>query len=238
MAEVDEVRAAAAAVVGGEFDCPDCERSFPSRASLAQHRRNAHSPAPRTRAAAKPAEPAPADLVVEVVVGKTVANLQVLGGYLSIVLPHTGLAIAGVPHPDSVPDERGRVRNPEAPPIVQSRALLAGRVLDQWARKDPRVLAAMNRFNQIFEISEVLELAAGVGAAVAVDVGAIPADLAIEVGPFAGANAIRPVHAVIGDVVDYVAEMRAQAEGAQLRDAPNGRAPDGAEVVEGGVEDT
>lgn len=223
-----EEEAAALGLSTDAFACDECEERFPSKASLAQHKRK-HGPA-RTRA--KPAAtPAPGDLVAEAVIGKAVANLQVIGGYLSIVLPHTGLAIAGVPG-----------EQPDDPPVVQSRAVLAGRVLEQWARRDERVLRALDRFNALFETSEAIELGASLGAAVAVDVGVVDPQLSIEVGPFQGERAIQPVRAVIGDVVDYVGAIREEEERQQAtqqrRPPPDGRAPDGAEVVSGGMEGT
>ncbi|HYR17898.1 MAG TPA: C2H2-type zinc finger protein [Myxococcales bacterium] len=223
----EETRAAAAAVLGEpEFVCADCGTPFRTKAGLAQHRRHTHAASART---APPTQPA--DALVAEVIGKTVANLQVMGGYLAVVLPHTGVALMGVPHPESTEAR-------PLPDVVQSRAAMAGNVLAKLARRDERVLAALNRFNQLFETSEVVELAAGLGAAVAVDVGAVPADLAIEVGPFTGTGAIQPVRAIIGDVVDYVAAARAQAEAQQPPRAPDGVAADGATVVSGGVEDT
>lgn len=220
----EETRAAAAAVLGESpgFPCSECDFVGSSASSLGQHKRK-HQVA---RAAKPPPRTTPGEAVVAEVIGKTVANLQVLGGYLSMVLPHTGIAIAGVPG-----EREGD------PPIVQSRAAVAGNVLELWAKRDARVLAALGRFNQLFETSAVVELAAGIGAAVAVDLGAVPADLAVEIGPFAGENAIQPVRAVIGDVIDFVGAMRQQA-GAARPAQPNGVAPDGAEVIEGGVEDT
>lgn len=212
------------------FPCPDCEFVGSNRAGLAQHIRHRHpEKAPRRPAASSSTRtaPAPSELVVETVVGKAVGNLQVLGGYLAVVLPHTGIAIAGVPG-----EREGD------PPVVASRAMMAGSVLAKWAQRDARVLQAMDRFNKLFETSEVVELAAGIGAAVAVDVGAVPADLAIDVGPFQGANAIRPVHAVIGDVVDYVAAVRQAETEARAQRAPDGVAQDGAAIVTGGMEET
>jgi hypothetical protein len=237
-----ELEELAAAVLGEKYSCDQCDAAFPSKASLGQHKRNAHPRAGRAPKELRIA-PAAADLVVDEVVGKAVANLQVLGGFMAMVLPHTGLAIAGVPHPDSVPNpDTGRARNPDAPPIVQSRAIMAGHVLEQWAKRDERVLKAMARFNALFETSEVVEVAAGVGAALAVDLGIVDAHMSVEVGPFTGDAAIRPVQAVIGDVIAYVdaaREQQAQAEAQRKeRAAPDGVAPDGAEIVAGGVEGT
>jgi hypothetical protein len=221
-----ELEAAAKALGLGDepaLPCPDCDRTFPTRMSLAQHRRSHRAPE------AKPGPSVmPSDLVVAEVIGKTVANLQVMGGYLSIVLPHVGVAISGVPG-----------EKPEDPPVVRSRAIMAGRLLEQWAKRDERVLKALDRFNALFETSEVVELAAGLGAAVAVDLGAVPADLAIEIGPFVGEQAIMPVRAVIGDVLAYV-ELVRQEQSAELTRpvVPDGRASDGAAVIHGGVEST
>lgn len=209
---------------GDELTCPDCGAGpFKNRLGLAQHRRWHKAPDARPGPT-----PAPSEVVVAEVIGKTVANLQVIGGYVSIVLPHTGLTLAGVPG-----EREGD------PPIVQSRAIIAGRVLEKWAMRDERVLKALDRFNALFETSEVVELAAGLAAAVAVDVGAVPADLAIEIGPFVGAQAIQPVRAVIGDVIGYV-ELVRQEQSAELTRpvVPDGRASDGAAVIHGGVEST
>lgn len=228
MAELTEEDLAQLGVSTTEFACPDCDFVATSKAGLAQHARKHRAP---KREPVREAVVAASDLVVEAVVGKTVANLQVIGGYVSIIFPHTGLAIAGVP------GERE-----SDPPIVQSRAIIAGRVLAKWAQRDERVLKALDRFNALFETSEAVELAAGIGAAVAVDVGLVDPHLAVEVGPFTGDRAIQPVRAVIGDVVDYVDGLRQEAErqqaAAQQRPSPDGIAPDGAEIVSGGMEDT
>jgi hypothetical protein len=226
----DEVREAAAAVLGDPklpWACDECDKAFSTKFGLGQHRRT-------HRAAEAPKEAprvAPSDLVVDEVIGATVANLQTIGGYLSMIMPHAGIAIMGVP------GERE-----SDPPIVRSRAIMAGGVLRKWAAQDPRVLQAAHRFNQLFEGSEVVEVAAGLAAAVAVDVGLVDPHLAVEVGPFQGAHAIRPVSAVIGDVVDYVDALRLsmadEMVAARQAPSPDGRAPDGAEVHLGGVTDT
>src|SRR3977135_2868940 len=107
---VDEETRAAGPAVRGEsavFRCSECDCVGSSASSLGQHKRK-HQVA---RAAKPPPRTTPGEAVVAEVIGKTVANLQGLGGHLSMVLPHPGIAIAGAPG-----EREG------APPIVQSRA--------------------------------------------------------------------------------------------------------------------
>jgi hypothetical protein len=223
-----EVSAAAEELLGGsgrdDFACSICDKEFTTRRALAMHGR-VHA---RERKQA-PARPAAPESAVQAVVEEAVGNAIVIGGYLSILLPHLGTAIAGVPSDD-----------PERP-VVRSRAEMAGGILIEHARRNPAVLNALERFNSLLKSSAVVEIAGSLAAAAAVDVGLVDPNMSIEVGPFQGEHAIRPVRAVIGDVVTYVEAARtaqAAANGRAYPQPDERRAQDGATVIQGGVEDT
>lgn len=223
------------------FPCPECERVLSTRPAMLAHvafkhkgiRLGAQKAKPAGKAAPasrerKPA-PLPTEAEVKVEIGKAVANLKTAGGFLSIVAPHTGVALAGVVGEPSREFPTGEI-------LVNSRAERAGRILEGWALRDYRVLEAIRRFNAIFEGSDAVSLAAELAAAVAVDVRVADPHLAIEVGPFRGENAIKPVEALIGDVVAYI---DATSEPTPERPPRVVEAmPGGGETISGGVENT
>src|SRR5205085_5167560 len=160
--------------------------------------------------------------------------------------PHTGIAISG--------DPGGNGRLP-----VQSRAVVAGDILAEYAKRDARVLEALQRFNAFFEGSAAAKLAVDMVAVVAVDIGVVDPHMEVEVGPFREGSAfgpLKPVEMVVGDVVAAVDNLRAQyapapevvAEVAVPSVAANGAAPaaparrsrKGAAptMIEGGVKNT
>jgi hypothetical protein len=236
---------AEAAVEGQEegFPCPECDRVLSTRPAMLAHIAFKHrgvklggagkskpagkAPAPATRER-KPA-PLPTEAEVKVEIGKAVANLKTAGGFLSIVAPHTGIAIAGVVSEPSREFPAGQI-------IVNSRADRAGRILEGWALRDYRVLEAVRRFNAIFEGSDAASLAAELGAAVAVDVRLADPHMALEVGPFRGENAIKPVEALIGDVVAYV-DANSEPEPERPPRVVESM-PGGGETISGGIENT
>ena len=228
MEVTDEERAAAAAVLDAAAEeaealrCATCGKGpYTSERNLAAHVKSAHGEGAarsRERNAARPAARTLGDAAVREVIGKTVANLITIGGYVTILAPHTGLALAGVPTADG------------ASWVVRSRAVQAGDLLEAHAKRDPRVLVALQRFNGFFEGSAAAELALSMGAAVAVDAGLVDPHMSLEIGPFTGENAIRPVEAVIGDVIAEVDRLRGEYQAAAAGEpapepepSPNGR---------------
>lgn len=173
------------------------------------------------------------ELVAEEVVAEAVANITTAALMFVVpVAPHVGFTIAGVPHPDE-PQDR-----PPQRWIVQSRAVIAGQALLEHAQRNPRILAAVHRFNLLFQNVALLEAAGAVVAAAAVDAHLAPPD-AVVVLP----GGIRyPIFApVIGDTIAYVAEMaglRQQAASVDLNGRPAAEREHDEMVVAGGVEAT
>jgi uncharacterized C2H2 Zn-finger protein len=180
--EGDELRQAAAAVVGsegeGDLPCPDCDRKFETRRSLAQHRRQAHVGERRKSGAHDVVT-----IALESERGPLVENMATVGTGVAMFLPHTGLTVV-------------------------SRAAVTADALIEVASRDRRLAIAIRRFNQFFKSGELVQVAISLGAAAAVDLGVLDPHLAIEVGPFTGELAIRPVEGLIGDVVAQVEKAR------------------------------
>lgn len=156
------------------------------------------------------------ELVAEDVVNEAVSNITAAALMFVVpVAPHVGFTIAGVPHPDE-PQDR-----PPQRWIVQSRAQIAGQALLEHAQRSPRILAAVHRFNLMFQNVALLEAAGAVVAAVAVDARLAPPDAVILLP-----GGLRyPVFApVIGDTIAYVAEMAGMREqaGVELNGRPAG----------------
>jgi hypothetical protein len=200
-----------------KYPCPECGDQFDTPFLLGRHRFQKHgvrstaTPDARRSHRKKTSGPsrtrptqtnrvAGVEEVARKEVDKAVGNLIVIGGYLTIVLPHTGLAIAG--------DEGGNGRLP-----VQSRAAIAGDLLFERAKRDARVLEALQRFNQLFEGSAAAKLVVDMAAVVAVDIGVVDPHMEVEVGPFREGTQfgpLKPVEMVVGDVVAAVDALRAQ----------------------------
>lgn len=172
------------------------------------------------------------DLIAEEVVGEAVANVTALAGFLMPIAPYTAVTLAGVPHPTESDAW-----------IVAPRAQMAGRVLLEHAKRDARVLRAIDRFNRMFQSVEALEVAASLVASVAVDAHVVDAHAAIALPGGAQAALLAPV---IGDTIAYIdAENEAQG-GAQQGPRMDGTAGtgspgtrhEGQTTVPGGVEAT
>ena len=145
-----------------------------------------------------------AELIAEDVVGDAVANVITLSGFLMPIAPYTAVTIAGVPDPEN-----------EGSMLVQSRAEMAGRVLLEHAKRNHRVLAAIARFNQLFQSVELVEVVGSVVAAGAVDAHVVEPDATIALPGGAQVPILAPV---IGDTIAYIAaqEDQARAQGIDL----------------------
>jgi hypothetical protein len=165
------------------------------------------------------------DLVADEVVGEAVANVITLSGFLLPLAPHVAITLAGVPDPE---DREAW--------LVKSRAHMAGNVLLEHAKRDARVLRAVDRFNRLFTNVEIVEVVASVGAAVAVDAKLIDPHATIRLPGGLEAPVLAPA---IGDVIAYVDAERAAMEQAPavVREHRND-APGQPVTVDGGVEAT
>jgi hypothetical protein len=207
-----------------ETEAEDRPRRTWTDAQRAAHRRRQEQ---RRAPEARPARPSPDDVADEVV-GEAVANVKVLAGYLAPFAPHVGAAVAGV-------------RGPDGSTIVESRAEIAGAILLEQARQDARVLRALARFNRLFGSVQLVDVLVGVGAAVAVDAQLVDAHATIKLPGGAEAPIL---HAVIGDVIQFVDSTRpAAAEPGRVDrngagDAEATLRREGQTVIEGGVAET
>lgn len=145
-----------------------------------------------------------AELIAEDVVGDAVANVITLSGFLMPIAPYTAVTIAGVPDPEN-----------EGSMLVQSRAEMAGRLLLEHAKRNHRVLAAIARFNQLFQSVELVEVVGSVVAAGAVDAHVVEPDATIALPGGAQVPILAPV---IRDTIAYIAaqEDQARAQGIEV----------------------
>lgn len=166
----------------------------PARRAAAENRR-------RTRSAAGVKDVrGDAELVAEEVIGEAVDNMITLAGFAMPIAPHTAVTIAGVPEPDTRPEE-GRW-------LVKSRAVMAGNVLLEHAKRNPRILQVVARFNLMFKNVELLEVAGAVVAAAAVDAKVVEPDAVVALPGGLEMPILAPV---IGDTIAYIAAQQAQA---------------------------
>src|SRR5215469_4398496 len=151
-----------------------------------------------------------AQLVAEDVIGTAVDNLKGVAGMFVIpVAPITGLTIIGVPAEGHKPGPTDWQETP-APGewAVPSRADMMGRALLPQVARNPRLLAMVDRFNQLFRNVELLEAAASIAAAVAVDAGVVPADATVTLPGGIHYPVLDPV---IGDVLEYMRSQQPEA---------------------------
>lgn len=255
MADLTQQEAAAA--LNGGLDpttCPECGREFETvqamRGHLASHRRGAsqdRAKQPPGAGTPKRAETVAVSQLLDTagreVVAKAVKNAKADAHILAFVAPHVGLAISGQ-DPDKQPAEWRR-DNPGAI-FVQSRAELAGELILEI--RDPDVLRTVLRvltaYNSLHEFTKGGKLIGDLAVAGAVDARVIPPDFKIEYGPIQ----LPIAEATIGDVVAewerrglYQRPEGPPPEGAEDGEhppwPPTGQPP-GAEVVQGGVENT
>jgi hypothetical protein len=130
-------------VTAEEEERTDTQGTRPKR-QWSEARRNAQ----RRRGTSAESTRPDSELIAEDAIAEAVANITTLAGYALPIAPYTAVTIAGVPHPDSTPERPLW--------IVQSRAELAGRVLLEHAKRNPRILAAVARFNLMFKNVELL----------------------------------------------------------------------------------
>lgn len=136
------------------------------------------------------------ELVAEQVIGEAVDNMITLAGFAMPIAPYTAVTIAGVP------GER------EGEWIVRSRALMAGNVLLEHAKRNPRILRVVARFNLMFKNVELVEVVGSVVAAGAVDAKLVPPDATIVLPGGIEMPVLAPA---IGDTIDYIAAQQAGA---------------------------
>src|SRR5438132_8894570 len=121
-------------------------------------------------------------------------NVRTDGALLAAtVAPHVGGAIHGVEG-----ERKGEW-------IVKSRAVMAGNLIRDRVRKDARLVRLLALFNQLHEVPEGLQLAASMGAAIAVDTGRLAADQEIAFQVFGREMKVAPARMAIPDVLDYIA---------------------------------
>jgi hypothetical protein len=160
------------------------------------------SPARRAAAAGRRRGPVDgqrpdAELIAEEVIGEAVANMTTLAGFLTPIAPYTGITIAGVPGKN---DENG---NPTW--IVKSRAEMAGSVLLEHAKRNRRVLAAVQRFNLMFKNVELLEVVGSVVASAAVDAKIVEPDASVKLP---GGAEFPILYPAIGDTIEFIASQQ------------------------------
>jgi hypothetical protein len=236
-------------VAGARPACPECGKEFDRPGQVTFHRIAVH----KYRAASKAAKartPGPSsadtgatDTQIEKDVRKAVGYVQGFGAILKMgPAQHTGTAIMGVEAPKGTAgalEDDGRVW------YVRSRAVMAQPTLIDQARRNVQIYRIIVAFNQFCESGVIIEAAAGIAAAVAVDAG-VPVNVGLKLGPIP----MRPIPLVIPDVLEWVAYEReraaAEAEAgggappptpAEPQQPANGEAPGGepAEVIAGDV---
>jgi len=173
------------------------------------------SPARRAAQSGRRSSPADtgrpdAQLVAEEVVGTAVDNLKGAAGMFIIpIAPLTGITICGVPAEGYEPGPADWQEQPKPGEwAVPSRADMMGRALLPQVARNPRLLALVDRFNQLFRNVELLEAAASIAAAAAVDAGAVPADASVTLPGGLQYPILEPV---IGDVLEYMRSQQPQA---------------------------
>lgn len=140
-----------------------------------------------------------AELVAEDVIAEAVDNITVLAGYAMPIAPYTAITIAGVPDPEQ-----------EGGWLVRSRAQMAGNVLLEHAKRNPRILAVVARFNLMFKNVELLEVAGSVVAAAAVDAKMVEPTATVKLP---GEIEFPILYPAIGDTIEYIAGQEALARG-------------------------
>lgn len=190
------------------------------------------------------------DLVADKVVGEAVDNVKAFSVmFLRPFLPYTAVTICGIEAPEGSPEG--------TPPLVFSRADLAGEALLEQTKRSPRLLRAIDRFNAVFRNMGLMEAVAGTIAAAAVDLEMVAPDAALRVPGPRGPVDLPVLAPVIGDVVQYMAQQEQLAQRlnretqvahlepeprrSRRREAPepDGTVPrEGQAVIEGGVTQT
>jgi hypothetical protein len=163
------------------------------------------------------------ELIAEEVVGDAVANMITVAGYAMPFVPYVAVTVAGVPHPDEAENKEPTRW------VVQSRARMAGDILLEHAKRDVRILRAVDRFNRLFTNVEAVEIVAAVGAASMVDAKLIDPHATIKLPGGLEMPILAPV---IGDTIDYMDQALGQLEevpqqGPRLERTSEQASPDG-----------
>ena len=146
------------------------------------------------------------ELIAEEVIGEAVDNIVTLAGFAMPIAPYTAVTIMGVPEPDTRPEENRW--------LVRSRAVMAGNILLEHAKRNPRILQAVARFNLLFKNVELVEVVGSVVAAGAVDAKLVPPDATIALPGGAEMLLLAPA---IGDTLEYMALQQGQEPQPVLR---------------------
>lgn len=185
--------------------CPECGKYVSSR-GLGLHRARAHgyragdddgSPRRRGRQTMRTDKQPPVDLAEEQ--DRLVTSLATMGMFVSAVLPHTGITLVS-----RAADRVLELPIPGAAEPQKVRKKGISTVVMEYAKRDARVLQAVVRFNALMHAGDAVELAMSVAAAVAVDTRLVDPHLHIPMPGAPPGVEIRPVEALIGDVVQQV----------------------------------
>jgi hypothetical protein len=180
---------------------------------------NHTAPAPKAASSA----PGKKALDPDGILNLAVENLRTDGALLAATIaPHVGVAIHGVEG-----ERKGEW-------IVKSRAVMAGNLIRERVRKDARLVRLLALFNQLHEVPEGLQLAASMGAAIAVDTGRLAPDQEIAFQVFGREMKIAPARMAIPDVLDYIAAETGEPSAPANANGQVGQP----QVVAGGVENT
>lgn len=208
MTDLDEFEDVATADDGRE-ECPICgfrAKNLGAHMKKHENQANGSSAGGGRQRTARLDRPASVNLREEE--EKLVQSLAMVGMFITPLIPHTGLTIIS-----RAPDREIAV--PNAKPVIK-RGIAS--ILIDYGKCDTRVMKAIVRFNMIMQGGDALELVASIGAAVAVDVRLVSPDLALPVPGVPEEALPRPIHMLIGDVVEQVREARGevpQHEGAE-----------------------
>lgn len=184
--------------------CPECGRFF-TRQGLSLHRYRIHKVGgkddsngrPRGRVRLDDSTPR-VDLGREI--DRTVESLATIGMMAYPFIPHVGAFIVS---------RAGKWEQtiPGQEKAVPKKGIAT--IWGEYAERDPRILRAMVRFNNLVHGSDVLELGIGFGMAAAVDVHVVSPDLAVRLpGMPPEMPPMQPIRMFIGDVIDQVAADR------------------------------
>lgn len=239
-----------------EYACPSCEKVFDHPGKLMMHRVSAHKyrkgddaagggssakakSSPRTPPKPKPDAPLPGEAEIRAAAEAFTGNMRGVGMIVRPMAPHFGTTLAGVEVEKGTP---GAILEGGRSWMVRSRAVMAEPLLVDQMKRDARIYRLVKQVNALFEGGTAVEVAGGLLAGAAVDVGVSPA-IGFQMGPLP----VQPIPMVIGDVLDYVA-MEREANGEpqgppQYPEAPGERQPAEEPVVQpaaigGGVEGT
>lgn len=203
--------------------CPVCGKEISSR-GLGLHMAKAHGHQRRDESAGRGRGRArnvrldqPPSINVQEETDRLVTSLATVGTFMVPFLPHLGLTLI------SRAGDR-ELQVPNAKP-VRKRGIAS--VVMSYAEHDPRIMRGVVRFNDIVQGSDAIELAASLGAAVAVDTHLVDPHLGIRLPGVPDELCPRPIEALIGDVV---AQVEAMGQGM----VPEAEAPD---AVPDGVPD-